>query len=87
MLSGGFSRHRLAQRFAGALAIGVFGPRTALGRPTAPPPSGSITDVGGIRVGHFTDKRRPTGCTVILFDSAVAAGADYDGSAPGESLA
>jgi L-aminopeptidase/D-esterase-like protein len=86
MLSGGFSRRRLAQRFAGALAMGVLGPRAAVGRPTAPPPAGSITDVGGIRVGHVTDKRRPTGCTVILFDSAVSAGADYDGSAPGESL-
>ena len=26
----------------------------------------SITDVAGIKVGHFTDTRRPTGCTVIL---------------------
>ena len=48
-------------------------------------PGGSLTDVRGIRVGHFTDPRRPTGCTAILFDSAVAAGVDYNGSAPGES--
>src|SRR5215207_1933185 len=47
--------------------------------------AGSLTDVRGIRVGHFTDARRPTGCTAILFDSAVAAGVDYNGSAPGES--
>jgi L-aminopeptidase/D-esterase-like protein len=46
---------------------------------------GSLTDVGGIKVGHFTDTRRPTGCTAILFDSAAAAGVDYNGSAPGES--
>ena len=46
---------------------------------------GSITDVPGIKVGHFTDTRRPTGCTAILFDQPVAAGVDYDGSAPGES--
>ena len=39
----------------------------------------------GIRVGHFTDTRRPTGCTAILFDAAYAAGVDYNGSAPGES--
>src|SRR5919204_6685583 len=53
-----------------------------------PPPAraGSLTDVAGVRVGHFTDTRRPTGCTVILFDKPVTAGADYDGSAPGESL-
>jgi L-aminopeptidase/D-esterase-like protein len=46
---------------------------------------GAITDVPGIRVGHFTDTRRPTGCTAILFDGAYAAGVDYNGSAPGES--
>lgn len=49
--------------------------------------AGSLTDVPGIKVGHFTDSRRPTGCTAILFDSAVAAGVDYDGSAPGEAQA
>lgn len=50
------------------------------------PSEGSLTDVGGLRVGHFTDPRRPTGCTVVLFDKPAAAGADYDGSAPAESL-
>jgi L-aminopeptidase/D-esterase-like protein len=54
---------------------------------SSPPASaGSLTDVAGIRVGHFTETRRPTGCTVILFDKPATAGADYDGSAPGESL-
>lgn len=47
---------------------------------------GSITDVQGVRVGHFTDPRRPTGCTAILFDGEAVAGADYDGSAPGSYL-
>ena len=28
--------------------------------------AGAITDVAGIEVGHFSDPRRPTGCTVIL---------------------
>jgi hypothetical protein len=27
---------------------------------------GWITDVEGIKVGHFTDQRRPTGCTVVM---------------------
>lgn len=46
--------------------------------------STGITDVAGVRVGHFTDKRRPTGCTVILFDGAGAVGGvDVRGSAPG----
>jgi L-aminopeptidase/D-esterase-like protein len=44
-----------------------------------------LTDVPGIKVGHYNDTRRATGCTVILFDSAAAAGVDYDSSAPGES--
>ena len=48
--------------------------------------SGSLIDVAGIRVGHYTDPRRPTGCTVVLFDEPATAGADYDGSAPGEML-
>ncbi|HEX4750765.1 MAG TPA: P1 family peptidase [Bryobacteraceae bacterium] len=45
--------------------------------------SGRITDVGGLRVGHFTDTRRPTGCTVVLFDHGAVAGVDVRGSAPG----
>jgi len=44
---------------------------------------GCITDVGGLRVGHFTDTRRPTGCTVVLFDHGAVAGVDVRGSAPG----
>lgn len=44
---------------------------------------GCITDVGNIRVGHFTDTRRPTGCTVILFEPGAVTGVDVRGSAPG----
>ena len=46
-------------------------------------PHGSITDVGGLRVGQFTDGRRPTGCTVVLFDHGAVAGVNVRGSAPG----
>ena len=42
-----------------------------------------ITDVEGIKVGHFTDSRRPTGCTVILYEQGAVAGVDVRGSAPG----
>lgn len=45
--------------------------------------SGGITDVEGIRAGHFTDKRRPTGCTVLIFEKGAVAGVDVRGSAPG----
>jgi L-aminopeptidase/D-esterase-like protein len=46
-------------------------------------PAGSIVDVGGLRVGHHTDSRRPTGCTVVIFDSGAVAGVDVRGAAPG----
>jgi len=45
--------------------------------------TGSITAVRGIRVGHYTDSRRPTGCTVILADGGAVAGVDVRGAAPG----
>jgi L-aminopeptidase/D-esterase-like protein len=73
------------REFGWTVGAGALAPWGASTAQTAP--SGSLTDVPGIRVGHFTDPRRPTGCTAILFDSAAAAGIDYDGSAPGESQA
>jgi L-aminopeptidase/D-esterase-like protein len=45
--------------------------------------AGSIVDVGGLRVGHHTDVRRPTGCTVVIFDDGAVAGVDVRGAAPG----
>jgi L-aminopeptidase/D-esterase-like protein len=50
-----------------------------------PAATGSLTDVPGLRVGHWTETRRPTGCTAILFDPDASVGVDYDGSAPGET--
>ncbi len=44
---------------------------------------GYITDVQGVKVGHFTDKRRPTGCTVLLFEKGAVGGVDVRGAAPG----
>ncbi len=44
---------------------------------------GSITDVQGVTVGHFTEPRRPTGCTVLLLGKGATAGVDVRGSAPG----
>ncbi len=43
---------------------------------------GGITDVPGIRVGHFTDSRRPTGCTVILAEGGAIGAVDVRGGAP-----
>ncbi len=44
---------------------------------------GSLTDVAGLAVGHFTDARRPTGCTVVLCPQGVVCGVDVRGGAPG----
>ncbi len=44
---------------------------------------GSLTDVPGIKVGHWTSKARPTGCTAILTEGGAVAGVDVRGGAPG----
>jgi L-aminopeptidase/D-esterase-like protein len=46
-------------------------------------PRNAITDVAGIRVGHHTDRKGATGCTVILCPGATAAAVDARGGAPG----
>ena len=43
----------------------------------------TITDISGIRVGHYTDVEAATGCTVILCETGAVAGVDVRGSAPG----
>lgn len=44
----------------------------------------SITEVAGVRVGHWTDPVARTGCTVILTpDVGAVAGVDVRGAAPG----
>src|SRR5438552_10901101 len=80
------SRRHFLNSAAGAAALTAAPLAGASADQSSLPSAGSLTDVGGLRVGHFTDPRRPTGCTVILFDKPATAGADYDGSAPGESL-
>jgi L-aminopeptidase/D-esterase-like protein len=63
-----------------------------MARPAPPAPSprgnrrragGAITDVAGIEVGHFTDDRRPTGCSVVIARGGAVAGVDVRGAAPG----
>ena len=44
---------------------------------------GGLSDIDGIRVGHATDPRRPTGCTVVIVEQGALAGVDVRGSAPG----
>jgi len=45
--------------------------------------AGSITDVCGLLCGHFTDARRPTGCTVVIAPEGAVGGVDVRGAAPG----
>ncbi len=46
-------------------------------------PAGAITDVPGIEAGHFTDPRRPTGCSVVIAREGAVGGVDVRGAAPG----
>jgi L-aminopeptidase/D-esterase-like protein len=39
--------------------------------------------VPGLKVGHYTDPRRPTGCTVVLCEDGAVCGVDVRGGAPG----
>lgn len=52
-------------------------------RPARRRAGGAITDVMGIEVGHFTDGRRPTGCSVVIVREGAVAGVDVRGAAPG----
>ena len=45
--------------------------------------AGAITDLAGLSVGHYTDPRRPTGCTVLLCPQGATCGVDVRGAAPG----
>lgn len=79
--------NRVAAGLAGTHMVGSltsFGADRA--KPEAQAGQGSIADVPGIRAGHYTDARRPTGCTALLLDGDATAGVDYDGSAPGSYL-
>src|ERR1700716_3119307 len=49
----------------------------------APAGNGTLTAINGIKVGHFTLKERPTGCTVVLIDGDAVGGVSQRGGAPG----
>ncbi|MBI4446189.1 MAG: P1 family peptidase [Acidobacteria bacterium] len=74
------TRRRFGRMMA-ALPIFVSMPRQATSEDKSKP--GGLTDVAGVRVGHFTETRRPTGCTVIVVEKGAVAGVDVRGSAPG----
>lgn len=41
-----------------------------------------ITDINGVRVGHWTDPAAHTGCTVVLFPDGTVASGEVRGGAP-----
>ncbi len=45
--------------------------------------NGTITDVPGIKVGHFSDYKALTGCTVVVAEEGAVGGVDVRGSSPG----
>src|SRR5258708_34389664 len=45
-------------------------------------PNTTLTAVPGVKVGHFTLKERPTGCTVVLTEGGATAAVDVRGAAP-----
>ncbi len=66
--------------FAGAIAVASL--LHAQARQTGISVAKGLTDVSGIKVGHFTLSDRPTGCTVILAEAGAVAGVDVRGAAP-----
>ena len=75
--------------FSAALAAGLSAAWPAAAseartlQPGSLPSAGGLTDVAGLSVGHFTDSRRPTGCTVVLAEAGAVCGVDVRGGAPG----
>jgi L-aminopeptidase/D-esterase-like protein len=83
MLRREFNRTLLGLPLAAAVPSLYAQERDARERELALPPGGSITDVPGLKVGHYTLTERPTGCTVLLCEAGATAGVDVRGSAPG----
>jgi L-aminopeptidase/D-esterase-like protein len=72
------------REFTVALAAGLAARSNAApADATSSPRGGGLTDVVGLRVGHFSSPRRPTGCTVVLAEKGAVCGVDVRGGAPG----
>lgn len=80
-------RRRFAMSLAGLgampLVVNVASAANKGGESVLELMGGSITDVPGIKLGHHTLTKRPTGCTVLLCEEGASAGVDVRGSAPG----
>ena len=74
------NRRGFARTLTAGIGFSSFSLRSTGG---AGPAAGALTDVAGVKVGHFTDTRRPTGCTVVLVEAGATCGVDVRGGAPG----
>jgi L-aminopeptidase/D-esterase-like protein len=73
----------LRMRGHSAAVVGAVAVASLLhAQPAVKPVTKGLTDVPGIKVGHFTLSERPTGCTVILAEAGAVAGVDVRGMAP-----
>ena len=82
------NRRQFSNRAAATLGLAMASPGTSHAAQhskngVALTPAGSLTDVPGIKAGHFTDARRPTGCTMIVMEEGAATGVDFGGSSHG----
>lgn len=73
------NRRGFARALGGGLCLAPWPLRPVWAAASA----GAVTDVAGVKVGHFTDTRRPTGCTVVLVEGGATCGVDVRGGAPG----
>ncbi|MGI9149404.1 MAG: P1 family peptidase [Chloroflexota bacterium] len=82
MLISHMSRRLVLVPLAVMLAFAAVPPALAQSTP-ASSAKRSITDIPGIKVGHFQDLQALKGTTVILTEDGAEAGVDVRGSAPG----
>ncbi len=75
-----FDRRAFGRGLLGVVAGGPLATRLAGAADSGS--AGCLADVAGLRVGHFTDTRRPTGCTVVLAEEGATGGVDVRGGAP-----
>jgi L-aminopeptidase/D-esterase-like protein len=61
----------------------VPGAQRSQDRPGSARADPGLTAVAGLKVGHHTLDRRPTGCTVVLTEGGAVGGVDVRGGAPG----
>lgn len=76
-------RHLLGAAGAASATLAGLGSFSVWAQSAGTADAGALTEVPGVKVGHFTDARRPTGCTVILTEEGAVGGVDVRGSAPG----